>query len=83
MDFLIPDKEPKLKPCPFCGAELIRCYDKKEYPSGWYHPQTYDCVLGAVDRDDMPLYVAPGQEEMWNTRTPKERTGTNEMANSN
>ena len=52
----------ELKPCPFCGASLIKI------ESGWEHPHTYDCILGAVDRDDQPLYIAPGDEEAWNRR---------------
>lgn len=58
--------ENKLKPCPFCGVIL----DKLE--CGWEHPQTFDCILGAVDRHDNPLYISHGEEEKWNRRVDNE-----------
>ena len=59
----------ELLPCPFCGAKMIRLYDEKGRPVAWVHPQTYDCILGCVGRDEDGLRVLSGQEELWNTRT--------------
>jgi hypothetical protein len=65
----------ELLPCPFCGVKMIQLYDEKQREVGWEHPPTYDCILGCVGRDCEGLYVAPNDEELWNTRTPKERGG--------
>lgn len=60
----------KIKPCPFCGAELIMVHDGGGRFVGWEHPYTYDCILGAMGEDSDPIYISVGQDsELWNTRT--------------
>lgn len=54
----------KLKPCPFCGKELIKVH------RWWTHPGTaYDCFEGttAIPVDDEDAI------KMWNERKPLDR----------
>lgn len=53
-------KEIKLKPCPFCGVELIPQEDKKS----WVHPSSH-CILSRYR-----VWKFHGEIEMWNTRKP-------------
>lgn len=54
----------KLKPCPFCGRDLILTSD--HHGAYWEHPQVRDCyeaVAQITDKNEM---------ERWNRRSPKE-----------
>lgn len=53
----------ELKPCPFCGGELIR----NETDNSWEHP-TNECILATIDTTFGTAIVFSGDVEAWNRR---------------
>ena len=53
--------EKELKPCPFCGEDLIPRVDH------WVHPSN-DCFLAHADFETGNIYVYDDEEEAWNRR---------------
>ena len=57
----------KLKPCPFCGVEMITAYDEAGF-WGWKHP-TYN------KKNPCPIWLSEVRKEnaaAWNRRAPAE-----------
>ena len=65
----------KLKPCPFCGRELLHISGKpvNQYydnePTLYQHPQYNDCILGRYGRE---VQVWARNIEAWNRRVKDE-----------
>ena len=54
--------EPKLKPCPFCGAQLEQTtYGVWEHPDG-------ECFLAHADTEFENIVVFPDDIDRWNRR---------------
>lgn len=62
-------KELKPKPCPFCGAELV-----KDDFGNWEHPYQYDqeekCILSYIDPDYGTIMFENSEDNIknWNRR---------------
>lgn len=60
----------ELKPCPFCGANLIRRIQSRPYwgITVWFeHPTPSDCFL-IEESEFIPYIDAPEIAEKWNQR---------------
>lgn len=62
-------EELKPKPCPFCGAELV-----KDDFGNWVHPYQYDkkeeCILSYIDPDYGVILFKDSEDNIknWNRR---------------
>ena len=57
-----------LKPCPFCGASLVR-YEPRREGDGWFQHPTNGCVLASVGMGDpFVIFESAGDFARWNTR---------------
>lgn len=60
----------ELKPCPFCGAKLIKamaCENLAEPVEIYEHPSN-NCIL-SINTDEFTYMVPVGMIETWNRRT--------------
>ena len=69
-------KMAELKPCPFCGANLIHIYGKRvnRYymgePTLYEHPPRIDCVLGRYGKT---INVRENDVKAWNRRAEDDK----------
>ena len=63
---------PKLKPCPFCGAKLVKgiAYEDCAEPVEIYEHPPNDCIL-SMNTDEFEYIVPVQMIEAWNRRAKK------------
>lgn len=78
------ERQVKILPCPFCGANPCRIAEKREVVNAetgeaissniciayWKHPETPDCVLGFGTF----FFDTPDDIQRWNSRTDKAKS---------
>ena len=70
-----------LKPCPFCGASLVR-YEPRREGDGWFQHPTNGCVLASVGMGDpFVIFESAGDFARWNTRADGVRDTAGGSAN--
>ena len=62
----------ELKPCPFCGGEMLMVYNSYDHAFKFYHKSSSDklgcCVLDPIKLDGYAFVSLAKAAEAWNRR---------------